>query len=292
MNTTRIRSIGLGAVLALGLTACSFGSGTDTGAAAPEPSLGTVSHVHGLGVDPSDRRLYVATHDGLFVVGQNGAAEPAGPSHHDFMGFTVAGPKRFLASGHPASGAEGPGDLGLIESTDGGKTWKPRSLAGEVDFHALDHAHGTVYGYDSTNALLRVSEDGVTWDDRARLQALDIAVDPENPDTVLATTADGIARSTDGGRTFAEGEPPAMAFLSWPGADALYGIGDSGELSRSADGGTTWQPAGTVPGGQVQALTAVDAQHVLAATESGVYESRDGGKSFTKRLVVHAGDGH
>jgi photosystem II stability/assembly factor-like uncharacterized protein len=47
-----------------------------------------------------------------------------------------------------------------------------------------------------------------------------------------------------------------------------------------------------VPGGHAQALTAVDAQHILAATQNGVYESRDGGKTFTKRFTVDAGDGH
>jgi hypothetical protein len=43
----------------------------------------------------------------------------------------------------------------------------------------------------------------------------------------------------------------------------------------------TWSVLATVPGGAPQALTAVDARHVLAATTTGVYESRDGGRTFT-----------
>lgn len=39
------------------------------------------------------------------------------------MGFTVAEAKTFLASGHPAPGTDGPGHRGLIESTDGGRTF-------------------------------------------------------------------------------------------------------------------------------------------------------------------------
>ncbi|WP_328394043.1 hypothetical protein OHS70_04955 [Streptomyces sp. NBC_00390] len=167
----------------------------------------------------------------------------------------------------------------MIESTDSGKTWRTRSFAGEADFHSLDYAHGTIYRYDSTNALLRVSKDGATWVARASLQALDIAVSPDDPDTGFATTADGVAKSTDGGRTFAPGKQPMMAFLSWVTPEALYGIDDSGTLSRCTDGGSTWAKAGSVPGGQAQALTAVDDQHILAATQSGVYESRDGGKT-------------
>ncbi|MEV0598504.1 hypothetical protein AB0I82_04255 [Streptomyces sp. NPDC050315] len=52
------------------------------------------------------------------------------------------------------------------------------------------------------------------------------------------------------------------------------------------------RPVSTVPGGQPQALTAVDAEHDIAATQSGFYESKDGGKTFTKRLAVASGDEH
>lgn len=40
----------------------------------------------------------------------------------DLMGFTVAGPDRFLASGHPGPGADLPEPLGLVESRDGGQS--------------------------------------------------------------------------------------------------------------------------------------------------------------------------
>ncbi|MGW2564484.1 hypothetical protein ACWCXB_35890 [Streptomyces sp. NPDC001514] len=55
-----------------------------------------------------------------------------------------------------------------------------------------------------------------------------------------------------------------------------------------------WGYGWTAAPGQdlAQALTAVDAEHVLAATQDGVYESPDGGRTFTKRLEVAAGDGH
>ncbi|WP_354670140.1 F510_1955 family glycosylhydrolase [Streptomyces sp. S.PNR 29] len=211
-----------------------------------------------------------------------------GDSKDDFMGFTVAGDKTFYASGHPTSG----GNKGLIKSTDAGRTWKSLSLSGESDFHALDFAHGTVYGYDSTHGQVRTTTDGVSWKDGARLEALDIAVSPQDPSLVLATTADGIARSTDGGKTFAKGEEPVMAFLSWAAKGALYGIDTSGGLHRSSDGGSTWKEVSTVPGGRPQALTAVDAEHVLAATQTGVYESKDGGNAFTRRLAVESKDSH
>lgn len=278
MNSRLAAAAALAAALTLTLTACS-GDDADTDASAPGV---TVSHIHGLGLDPSDQRLYVATHEGVYTPDAQGKPTLVGDSKDDFMGFTVAGPKTFYASGHPTTG----GNKGLIKSTDAGKTWKSLSLSGKSDFHALDYVHDTVYGYDSTGGLLRTSKDGKTWKDGASVQALDITVSPEDPGPLLATTAQGVARSTDGGETFTAGQQPMMAFLSWPTKDALYGIDTAGTLHRSTDGGTTWRQAGTVPGGQPQALTAAGTDHILAATQTGVYESKDSGKTFTRRLDV------
>ncbi|MEU5404356.1 F510_1955 family glycosylhydrolase [Streptomyces sp. NPDC005963] len=280
------------AVLALALSACSGGSTASDDAGTKDSSTGTISHIHGVEVGPTDKKLYVATHEGIYTPDAKGRPQLVGDRKDDFMGFTVAASGSFLASGHPAPGRDAPNNLGLIESTDGGKTWKDRSLVGEVDFHSLEHAHGTIYGYDSTNGLLRVSADGSTWDKRSKLSALDIAVSPQEAQTILATTESGVIRSTDGGRSFNKAGRSVMAFLSWVTPDALYGIDPAGELSRSADGGRTWQKVGTVPGGGPQALTAVTATHLVAASQDGVYESTNGGKTFAKRLDVTSGGDH
>jgi photosystem II stability/assembly factor-like uncharacterized protein len=272
-------------LLAAVLTGCSSGSDDSSSEKHPHASAPRVSHVHGLGINPGDGRLYVATHHGIIAVNDDGSAKRMGDTA-DYMGFTITGADTFLGSGHPPEGSDDHADRGLIKSTDAGKTWQTLSLAGKADFHALEQAHGTIYGYDSTGGLLRVSEDGKNWDDRAELAALDVAVSPEDPGTVLATTENGVARSTDGGKTFAGGAGPVMAYLSWAEQDELYGIDLAGALHRSTDGGESWTKAGTVPGGQPQALTAVGSGHVLAATAVGVYESEDGGKTFTRRLAV------
>ncbi|MBT2440147.1 hypothetical protein J7E93_08460 [Streptomyces sp. ISL-36] len=111
-------------------------------------------------------------------------------------------------------------------------------------------------------------------------------MNPAAPDVVLATTQEGIARSTDGGRTFGTDAAPVLAFTSWAGDDGLYGVDPGGTLNRSTDSGKSWKSVSTVPGGRPQALTAVTPQHLLVATQDGVYESKDGGKTFDKRLTV------
>ncbi|WP_328346635.1 F510_1955 family glycosylhydrolase [Streptomyces violaceus] len=288
MNKRPAASAATALALTLTLAACS-GNGDSADSNGSSAASGTtVSHIHGLGLDPADERLYVATHEGVYTPDASGEPELVGDSKDDFMGFIVAGDKTFYASGHPTSG----GNKGLIKSTDAGETWNSLSLSGESDFHALESAHGTVYGYDSTNGLVRTTKGGVSWKDGARLEALDIAVGPGDPGVVLATTAEGVARSSDGGETFAPGKGPVMAFLSWTAKDGLYGIDTSGGLNRSTDGGTTWKKVSTVPGGRPQALTAVGAEHVLAATQTGVFESKDGGRTFKKRLAVTSSGGH
>ncbi|WP_369245007.1 F510_1955 family glycosylhydrolase [Streptomyces sp. R41] len=279
-STTRALLTVAGAAFAsLVLAACGGGS-SDTGEeAAASTSASELSHVHGLGVDPADGRVYVATHDGLHTVAKGQKPKLVGDRKDDFMGFTVIGKNTFIASGHGAEGSDRPGNLGLIQTKNSGRAWTSRSLSGDADFHSLDSAKGTVYGYEG--GRIRVSTDLKNWDDRATLEALDLAVSPSG-DKLLATTAEGVVKSTDGGRTFGKGAGPVQAFVSWPTEKALFGIDTSGKLSTSADGGRTWKQLTAVPGGQPQALTAVDADHILAATMTGLYESRDGGKTFTE----------
>jgi hypothetical protein len=112
-------------------------------------------HVHGLGIDPVDGSLFIATHSGTWRVadGEN-RAERVGDSHQDTMGFTVVGPRHFLGSGHPdlneAREKGLPPHLGLIESNDAGKTWRPVSLLGAADFHILRTSGTRIYGYDAS----------------------------------------------------------------------------------------------------------------------------------------------
>ncbi|MCA1704355.1 MAG: hypothetical protein LC808_14275, partial [Actinobacteria bacterium] len=98
-------------------------------------------HVHGLGINPVDGSLLIATHTGLFraAKGRQRATRVAN-RFQDTMGFTVVGPNEFLGSGHPDPREKLPPFLGLIRSNDGGRRWRPISLLGERDFHVLEAA--------------------------------------------------------------------------------------------------------------------------------------------------------
>ncbi|MDQ3943869.1 MAG: YCF48-related protein [Actinomycetota bacterium] len=247
-----------------------------------------VSHVHGLGINPADGSLYVATHHGTFRIRDDDPAERVSDSAQDTMGFTVAGPDRFLGSGHPDVQGFRQGQprlLGLIESTDAGKSWSAVSLSGEVDFHALAFAHGRTYGWDSSSGRFMVSSDQRTWDTRSTRPLISFAVDPTDPDHIVAGDPEGLIDSNDGGRTWQRLRGPALVALSWEKTAGLVGADTGGVVHRSTDGGASWSRAGRLPGSPQALLATADSLYAAADVggTTGIYQSPDDGRTWSLR---------
>lgn len=247
-----------------------------------------VAHVHGLGVNPADGALFVATHNGTFRLVGDDPAERMGDSFQDTMGFTVVGPDHFLGSGHPdvAGAREGlPGLLGLIESTDGGGTWEPVSLLGEVDFHGLAYAHDNVYGWDSTTGRFLVSADRRTWDERSTIDLYVFAVDPDDADHIVGTGPSGLIESLDRGRTWSPTDGPGLIVLSWDPDAGLWGADPSGAVWQQDD--AAWTRTGELPGNPQALLATPDALYAAAGDHdtdrTGIYTSDDGGRTWELR---------
>jgi hypothetical protein len=255
--------------------------------AAPSASVADdpgLIHVHGLGINPADDTLNAATHTGLFTV-RDGAGHRVANRYQDTMGFTVVGPDHFLGSGHPDfrdTQLTVPNKrplLGLIESRDAGRTWQPLSLLGEADFHALQAAHGRVYGYDATGGRFMVTSDRRHWQVRSKLELTSFAVSPTDPELVVAATERGLARSRDGGRRWQPIRGPAGLLLDWPRPDALWAITEEGHLWRSKDAGANWQQSGKI-NGQPEAFLAHEANLYVAVAQLGIVTSTDQGRSW------------
>lgn len=238
-------------------------------------------HVHGLGINPADGALYIATHTGMWRVARGERApKPVGKSRQDTMGFTIAAPGYFLGSGHPDN-FDQPPLLGLIESFDSGATWKPISLLGEADFHVLRSVGSRIYGYDVSHAQLMVSRDrGKTWAERhPNGRVLDLVPDPTFPDRIVATTEAGLLGSSDGGSSWNK-VGSAVGLLGWPARNRLYLVTADGDVLVSTDAGRDWTRVGAI-GGQPAAFLAQTPSELYAAVHGGsIVRSRDGGRSW------------
>ncbi|MET3923454.1 F510_1955 family glycosylhydrolase [Arthrobacter sp. UYEF20] len=269
-----------GAALILALSACSPSSGT----AGPSPA-GTGSglpdaHIHGLSVSSETGQVLLATHDGLFDVTKKPATKIG--ATNDLMGFTGGTDHGVLyASGHPGEGSGLPNPIGLIRSTDAGKTWEQLSRQGESDFHALTATKSGIVGYDGA---LRTSPDGKTWNTVAADFVPAVLAGNPTSDNVLATTPQGIRRSTDGGQTWTGADSgPVVQFAAFASPAEAVGVEPDGTVHYSADAGATWTQKGKIQD-TVQAVAAVkrpDAKLAIwAATASGLLVSTDGGMTF------------
>jgi photosystem II stability/assembly factor-like uncharacterized protein len=270
------------------LAACGSGTGAEPGATAA-PTVHTGSglpgeHVHGVSRDPGDGKVYLATHHGLFRY-DDGHPVQVGPTV-DFMGFSIAGPGHFFASGHPAEGVDMPQPAGLMETKDGGKTWVVQSRGGESDFHALTSSSKGVVGYDG---VLRSTVDGKAWTESViASEPRSLAAAPDGS-SVLATTATGLLSSKDQGATWAPlAGAPDLLLAAWADNKIAAGVMRTGALAVTTDAGKTWKEStGKVTSAQTMSATRVGKDlEVLVVTDTGIERTVDSGESF-KPLGEH-----
>lgn len=265
-------------------TACGGADDPSSRSAATTAEDTALGHVHGLGVDPGDGSLYVASHLGVFRVARDGTPERVADRWQDTMGFAVVGPGHFLASGHPDLSEDLPPSLGLIESTDGAETWEAVSLQGDADLHAIESVGDRIYAYDSHTGSLITTNDRTDWETISTQPLYDLAARPKDPETVYATTDRGVLIASDNGA-----EPvtvdgaPTLTGMDWQPGGPLVGVGPDGAVWVTEDPTSgQWREVVALDG-LAQAVNAIEGRW-HAATETGVYESTDNGETW--RMVI------
>ncbi len=265
-------------------------------------SVSKIDDVHGLAVDIQDsNRLYIPTHHGLFVLINDADLYRIGENQDDYMGFSadINDSAIFFASGHPSRG----GNLGILKSSDQGKTWKIISdgLNGPVDFHSMTvnpENPQTIYGWYQNN-LQRSLDGGNTWkilefDKNAPrpIGVISLIAHPTNPNTVFATTLSpfGIIVSHDKAKTwkslFTEQITDIYIALGIhpTNPDIMLTFSEKAGLAKSEDAGKSWKNIPEIFNNELILYIAFDKQNpdtVYSITkETSIYKSTDQGESW------------
>lgn len=204
-------------------------------------------------------------------------------------------------------------DAGVFKSEDGGGSWRPLTIASNgtrVDSLAITAQEPETVYAGTGGGVFKSTDGGASWQAansglfgkesaQERQHRLDegyvyaLVVDPRDSDTVYAGTwIRGLLKTMNGGASWQrlafrsvgpvvlDPNDPETIYVGLVGAFVGRGRAESG-VSKSTDGGRTWQPAG-LSGTNVDAL-AVDPKHadiLYAGTAEGLLKSSDGGNTW------------
>ena len=199
-----------------------------------------------------------------------------------FLFLYAAEPGRLVGSGHPDDTAL-PQYLGFIESTDGGKTWEVTSRLGEADLHKIQIVGDRLYAFDAVLSAMLISDDGgKTFEERFTPRGLiiDFAVDPEDPEHILAANETQLFRTEDGGESWRPVLAGEGIRLAWPAPDALYRATADGVVERSSDGGETWERLSQVDGEPYKFKATGPESLYLALGDGTILQTSDGARAW------------
>lgn len=198
---------------------------------------------------------------------------------------------------------------GVWKTTDGGSTWVPKGDAlgtmsvsdiviNPANTNILYLATGDWDGVTSRSiGVYKSTDGGDNWTITGLTFTLiennlisKLLIDPNNVNTVFATTKNSIKRTTDGGTTwtdvFTENGALFNDIVYKEGSNTiLYATSQTGKFYISTNNGTNWSVASTpaTGGGRLDlALTAADVNLILTLDTNGVIrKSTDQGSTWT-----------
>src|SRR6185295_9874814 len=190
----------------------------------------------------------------------------------------------------------------VFKSTDAGQSWIPASnglVRPNVLSLLVDPATpATIYvgigfaDFNNSSGVYKSTNGGNTWNAAntglTNTSVLSLAIDPITPSTLYAGVyGSGIFKSLDGGAHWAIHTSPSVFFIEAIAVDhsnpetVYVGANSSpGGVSKSTDGGVSWQLLGNGLTGDFVRGLAIDPitpSTIYASTNEGLFKSIDGG---------------
>jgi photosystem II stability/assembly factor-like uncharacterized protein len=216
-----------------------------------------------LAIEPSSPGILYLLQDGKIFRSLDGAA--SWQEARSAGGPLAAGPHGLVVAGNRASG--------IVESTDGGKTWVEIATppVDTITSYAFGAAPGQLYASGNALGVVASDDGGQSWQAAnhglTATSVLAVAVDPSRPARIYTVLADsdgalrtsGVFKTRNGGASWRPigAELPsadiglvaldeASLFVDPTRPDALL-YSTSGFAARSADAGASWTPLPPLP---------------------------------------------
>jgi hypothetical protein len=237
----------------------------------------------------TNRGFWRIAKDGSKVTPVKGTLTAGGKSATlgTFLEIRSTGPGQLLGSGHPDKLGTLPNFLGLLRSTDGGKTWTAVARLGDADLHKIELIHNKLYAFDAVlSAMLISSDGGKTFQEEFTPRGLmiDFEVDPADPERIVASTDTELFRTEDAGKSWRPLTSADGIRLSWPQPDTLYRADKDGTVRVSSDGGTRWKDVGRVGGEPYELRPTGPKGLLLVLSDGSILETKDGGATWQDRF--------
>lgn len=261
-------------------------------------------HMHGLAFTEDGEKAYTPAHDGLRVF-EDGIWKRVDGPRHDYMGFSMTA-DGFYSSGHPSMQTDYENPLGIIKSTDEGKSIEVLGLEGEVDFHLMTAGYrsGAIYVINPQSnssmedtGLYVTTNEAKDWEkgdmDGVSGNIIAIAAHPNKKGIVAVSTDEGVFLSQDAGDTFEqvlEGSPvPALTFTHDGKVLAAEGIGKETTLQVIDSSGETQQiPAPEIKEEDAISYIAKNPQSpetlMFTTMERDIFHTTDNGETWEQTV--------
>lgn len=133
----------------------------------------------------------------------------------------------------------------MLKTLDGGKTWTSRHMGTSGDLNSIwlvDSKQGYIVG--NGGLVLKTTDGGLTWQSRNYLANEKLeSVYFSNAESGMAVTQSGVIKTADGGTTWSyvlAGNDLGHD-IAFPSSSTGYFVGRSGLISKTIDGGQSWE---------------------------------------------------